>query len=91
MRDAPRIAEPDQGNAQFERHVLNLDDFLGMGQGEGTAKHGKILAEHGHFPPVNGAESRDHPVAQDFPLLHAEVRDAVGHEHVKFFKGSGIQ
>ena len=55
-----------------------------------AAEHGEILGEGKHGASVDGAEARDHAVARDMRLLHAEIGRAVLDEHVDFLEGVAV-
>ena len=56
-----------------------------------TTKHCEVLAIHKDQAPVNHAVARDHAVARNLLVLHAEVHTAVLDKHVPLFKTAFVQ
>ncbi len=69
------------------RHLLHLDDLLGVGLGKRPAEDREILGENIDDTAVDGAPAGDHAVAGNALLLHAEVVAAVLDEHVELLEG----
>ncbi len=61
---ATGIVQADNGGAHTNRVIHDLADFLGMGLAQGSPDNREVLAEHEHFPAIDGTMSRDHPIAQ---------------------------
>ena len=81
------IEQADDGGAVLQRHVLDLHDLLGVRIRQRAAEHREVLGEHVDDAAVDGAPARDHAVAGDLGLLHAEVVAAVLHVHVELLEG----
>ncbi len=88
---APRVVEPDDGRPVAGGHVHDLADLFRVGLGEGAAEDGEVLGEDVHQAPVDLAEARDHAVAGDLHLLHAEVVAAVQDELVDLREGALVE
>ena len=88
---AARIVQADHRCANLHRLVHHLADLLGMGFGEGAAKHREVLAEHEHQPAVDHAVADHHAIARDLLILHAEVDAAVLDEHVPFLERAFVE
>ena len=84
---AARIEQPDDGGSVLQRHVLDLHDLPGVRLRQRPAEHGEVLGEHVDDATVDGAPARDHAVARDLGLLHAEVVAAVLDVHVELLEG----
>ena len=72
-------------------HIHNFADFLRVGFRYGTAKHGKVLAKHIDQAAIDGAPSRDHPIAAWLAFGHPKIGAAMGDEHIIFFEGAFIE
>ena len=62
-----------------------------MGQGEGSAEHGKILGKHEDLASIDQTVAGNDPVARNFVRIHAEIHAAVGFETVHFDKAARVQ
>src|SRR5690606_24454492 len=69
-----------------ERHVLDLDDLVGMRLAQGTAEDCKILGEHVDDTAVYGTPAGYHAIAGYPRLLHSEVGAAMLDEHVELLE-----
>ncbi len=83
---AAGVEQADDRRARLQRHVLDLDDLLGVRLGERAAEHGEVLGEGKHRAAVDRAPAGDHAVARDFGPLHAEFGRAVLDEHVELLE-----
>ena len=88
---AAGIEQADDGRAHLERHVLDLDDLLGVRLGQRAAEHGEVLGEDEDRAAVDGAPAGDDAVAGDLDLLHAEIARAVLDEHVELLEGALVE
>src|SRR5204862_7959356 len=88
---AAAVVEADHRSADLHRHVHDLAYLLRVALAQGAAEHGKILGEDEHQPAVYRARPRDHAVARDLLLLHAEVDAIMLDVHVIFFEASRIE
>ncbi len=70
---AARVEQADDGCAVLQRHVLDLDDLLGVGFAERATEDGEVLGEDIDDAAVDGAPACDDAVAGDFGFFHAEV------------------
>jgi hypothetical protein len=62
-----------------------------MRAGQGAAEDGEILGEDIDQTAADGAAARDHAVAGDALVLHAELGRAVLDEHVGFLERALVQ
>src|SRR5690606_14290650 len=74
-----------------ERHVLDLDDLVGMRLAQGTAEDCKILGEHVDDTAVYGTPAGYHAIAGYPRLLHSEVGAAMLDEHVELLEGALVE
>ncbi len=88
---AAGIVQPDDRRPRLHRHVLDLDDLLGVGFRQRAAEHGKVLGEDEGLAAVDGAPAGDDAVAGHLVLLHAELGRAVLDEHVEFLERSLVE
>ena len=88
---AAGIEQADDWRAILDRHILDLGHLVGMRFGERAAEHGEVLGEYVDDAAVDGAPPRDHAVARDFRLLHAEIDAAMLDEHIEFFEGTVVE
>ena len=84
---AAGVEQADDRRAVLQRHVLDLDDLLGVRLRQRAAEHREVLGENIDDAAVDGAPAGDHAVAGDFGLLHAEVVAAVLDIHVELLEG----
>ena len=80
------VEEADDGRAVLQRHVLDLGDLAGVRLRQRAAEHREVLGEDVDDAAVDGAPARDHAVAGDLGLLHAEVGAAVLDVHVELLE-----
>ena len=88
---AARIVQPDHGRAHFHGLIHELADFFGMRFAQGAAKHGEVLAEDEHQPPVDGAVAGNHPIAGNVVVGHAEIGAAVLDKHIPLLETAAVQ
>ena len=91
MKSVTAVVQANDGRTVLHGHIHDLADFLGVGFRKRSPEHRKVLAEDVNHAPIDGAPSRDNPVACRLALFHAEVCRAVPHEHVEFFERSLIE
>ena len=58
---------------------------------EAAAEHREVLAEDEDQSAIHGTEARDHAIAGDLLLGHAEIVRAMLDEHAPFLEGAGIE
>ena len=88
---AARVVEADDGRAHLHREVHDLADLLGVSLGEAAAEDREVLREDVDEPAVDPPVARDHAVAGDLLLGHAEVQAAVLHELVELFEATLVE
>ena len=88
---ATGVVEADDGSADAESGVHDLDDFGGVGFGEGAAEDGEVLGEDEDDATVDAAVAGDEAVAGDSLVGHAEVGGSVGDEFVGLFEGALVE
>ena len=88
---AARVVEADDGAAGAHRQVHHLADLLRVGAGEAAAEDGEVLREDEDLPALDRAIPGDHAVAEERPVLHAEVVVAVGLELVHLHERAGVE
>ena len=86
-----RIVEADDRRADLHGTVHDLADLLGMTFGQRAAEDGEVLAEDEDETAVDRAMARDHAVARDPLILHAEVGAAVLDEHIGLLEGARVE
>ena len=92
----PWIRAPPEINSyarcsHFQRHVLNLADFLGHCFAQRAAVYGKVLCKNINKATVNRTAAGYDSVAKVLFLLHAEVGATVELEHVHFLKAAFVK
>ena len=87
---AAGIEQPDDRRTRLHGEVLDLGDLLRVRFGQRAAEHGEILGEGEDRASVHGAPARDHAIAGNLALLHAELGRAVLDEHVELLEGAFI-
>ena len=88
---AAGVVEADDGGADAEGGVHDLDDLGGVGLGEGAAEDGEVLGEDEDDAAVDAAVAGDEAVAGDSLVGHAEVGGSVGYEFVGLFEGALVE
>jgi hypothetical protein len=82
---------PITGAPFSHREVHHLADLAGVGGRQRTAEHGEVLGEDVDEPPVDPARARDHAIAQDLLVGHAEVGAVVGDEAVELHERAHVE
>ena len=80
---ASRVVEAHQRRPVLQRHLLHLDDLLGVGFAEGAAEDGEVLGEDVHQASADRAPAGDHAVAQNLLVGQAEFVAPMGDEAVQ--------
>ncbi len=85
------VVEADDGSADAQGDVHDLDDLGGVGLGERAAEDGEVLREDEDDAAVDAAVAGDEAVAGDALLGHAEVGGAMGDELVGLLEGAFVE
>ena len=88
---AAGVVEADDGGADAEGGVHDLDDLGGVGLGERAAEDGEVLGEDEDDAALDAAVAGDEAVAGDSLVGHAEVGGSVGYEFVGLFEGAFVE
>ena len=86
-----RIVQTNQRRAYLGRHVHDLDDLRRIRLRQRSAKHGKVLREHKHRPPIHLPVPGDEPIPLEGVLLHPKVSAAMGHKFVGLLERTLVQ
>ena len=87
---AAGVHDADDRRAGLHRHVLNLVDLAGGGEGEGAAEDGEIKGVDEDGSAIDCAIARNDGVAGDLAVGEAKLKDVVGGEGVEFDKRVGV-
>src|SRR5665213_299718 len=85
------VEQADDRRPVAGRHLLDLDDLLGVGLRKRAAEHREILGEYIDDATVDRAPAGDHAVAGEALLFHAEVVTAVLDEHAALLEGVFVE
>ena len=85
------VVQTDDRGAHFHGLVHDFTDFQGQRLRKGASEYSEVLCEDIYQTTVNGAVSGNNTIAEEGGLVHAEIRAAVCHEHVKFFETAFVQ
>src|SRR5260370_24429237 len=85
---AARIVDADDRHPIAQRQLLDLDDLLGGDLAPHAAVHGCVLRIDSDRTPVDLTETRDHAVARDPAVFHAEPIGAVRGEQIELDEGA---
>ena len=85
---ASRIVEPDDRRTDLHRQIHHLADLLGVRLGQRSTEDREVLAEDEHGPTIDGAVTRDDPIAEERGLrLGVAIRD----ERIELDERAGVQ
>ena len=88
---APRIVQPDHGSAHLHGQIHDLADLQSVRLRKAPAEDREVLGEDEDETPFDSPETRDHAVARNLLLGHAEVRAAMLNQLVEFLEGSFVE
>ena len=86
-----RVADADDGSANFHGLVHHLADLQRHGLTQGATEHGEVLGVDVDDAAVDGAVTGDDAVAEVLLLVETEIDGAMGHEHVSLFEAAFVE
>ncbi len=85
------VVEADDGGADAEGGVHDLDDLGGVGLGERAAEDGEVLGEDEDDAAVDAAVAGDEAVAGDALGFHSKISCPVSHKLVGLLEGALVE
>jgi hypothetical protein len=85
------VVQSDDRGPHLHREIHDLHDLRGVRFRQRPAEDGEVLRERVDRPAVHAPLPRDHAVARDDLLVHAEVAAPVRDELVDFLEAAGIE
>ena len=86
-----RIVQTHHRNPNAQGKVHELDDFFGMGFGQGASEDREVLGKNGDALTIHGAQTRNHPIPQIDLLLQTKISATMGYQPAHFFERTRVQ